>query len=83
MVDVPYFFRFLWTIENERHIAKHGITPGEFEEVVLNAQRNAVEKSRTSDRLTVAGYTSAGRLIECVYEEIDESCCYPVTAYDM
>ena len=80
---MPYYLRFFWTEENELHVAAHGVTMEEFEFVVLNARRADVMRSRTSDRFVVIGDTPAGRRIVCVYEEFDESCCYPVTAYDL
>lgn len=79
---MPYYFRFLWNAQNIRHVAEHGISTEDFEYVVSNAKNSDVVKSHTSDRLTVIGKTAAGRLIKCVYEELDESLCFPVTAFD-
>ena len=39
--------------------------------------------SRSSGRPVATGLTPDGRLIFVVYEQIDESTVYPVTAYDV
>ena len=74
------FYLFIWDGENEEHLAEHGITPEEFSEVVCDPYR--VEKSRSSGRPIAFGYTSSGRYLACVYEMIDETSIYPVTAYE-
>lgn len=78
---MPYFHLFLWDEENDAHIAAHGVTIEEFEHVVLNA--SAVDISHSSGRPIAFGLTASGRRLACVYEEIDEIMCYPVTAYDI
>jgi hypothetical protein len=79
---MPYFLRFLWTDENEEHVAAHGVSKGEFEEVILKAPKSAVWRNAKTGNLNVIGTTSAGRTILCAYDDIDEVTCYPVTAYD-
>jgi hypothetical protein len=39
--------------------------------------------SRTSGRPIAFGYTSDGRYICVVYEEVDEHTLYPVTAFEV
>jgi uncharacterized DUF497 family protein len=80
---MPYFHVFLWDGLNDEHIAEHGVTKEEFEEVVLAARQRDVEQSRGSDRLVVIGETAAGRRIFCAYESIDDIYCFPVTAYEV
>jgi uncharacterized DUF497 family protein len=80
---VPYYFRFFWDGANDEHLAEHGVTPEEFEYVVLATRNADVLQSRTTGRLVAIGETAAGRQIACVYEEIDESSCYPVTAFEV
>lgn len=46
---MPFYF-FVWTGENEEHLADHGVTPKEFEEVVV--QPDFVGVSRSFDRPT-------------------------------
>jgi uncharacterized DUF497 family protein len=78
---MPYFFLFLWDEVNEQHIAEHGLTPEEFEYVVLDVRE--ADLSRSSGRPMVIGYTEAGRKICCVYDVEEEVYCYPITAYDV
>lgn len=66
---------------NVQHIAEHGISKDEVEEVLENPQ--GVETSRSSGRPIAFGETSTGRIIAVVYEEIDEDTVYPVTAYEV
>ena len=79
------FLRFLWDLDddergNVRHIAEHGVTVEEVEEVVRSA--SAAQFSRSSGRPLVFGETAAGRLLVVIYEEVDEDTIYPVTAYE-
>ena len=79
------FLRFAWDLEDDelgniQHIAQHGVTVEEVEEVVRNA--SAAQFSRSSGRPIVFGETAAGRLLIVIYEEVDEDSIYPVTAYD-
>lgn len=75
------WFDFIWTYEIIDHLARHDVTPDEFEEVVQHPVLRG--KSRTSDRSIADGYTSSGRYIRCVYEELDDGVTIiPVTAYE-
>jgi uncharacterized DUF497 family protein len=76
---VPWY-EFIWDDENEEHLDQHGVTPEEFVEVVCDPDR--VGKSRSSGRPIAFGPTSTGRYLACVYELLDESTVYPITAYD-
>ena len=78
------WYDVIWNDEpggNVEHIAEHGLTPDDVEAVI----RDPLEKktSRTSGRPIATGYTTDGRLIFVVYEEIDECTVYPVTAYEV
>jgi len=75
------FFLFIWNDQIEQHIAEHGITPEEFEEVVCDPDE--VGRSRTSGRPIVFGRTSTGRYLACIYELLDDSTVIPVTAYEV
>ena len=78
---MPYY-RYFWIDENENHVADHGISREEFEEVVGDPE--SVEDSRSSDRFVARGMTSTGRYLCCVYELFDDGMTvYPVTAYDI
>lgn len=76
---MPFYF-FIWTPEIESYLARHGVTPDEFEEVVQFPVRT--ETSRSSGREIAFGVTSASRPLACVYELIDETTVLPVTAYE-
>lgn len=64
---------------NVQHIAEHGLTPIDVEHVLNNPERH--QTSRSSGRPIVFGHTPSGEYVAVVYEEIDESTVYPVTAY--
>lgn len=72
---------FIWNDELIKYIGQHGVTPDEFEEVVLNAID--VYKSRSSGRPIVFGPTSTGKFLACVFEYLDDETVLPVTAYEI
>lgn len=75
------FYLYLWDGENDRHLAEHGVTAAEFEDVVGNPDE--VVESRTSGRPAALGSTATGRYLICVYEMIDDVTVYPITAYEL
>jgi len=77
---VPFYF-FVWNHEIEQHLATHGVTPEEFEEVVCDPDE--VDESRSSGRPIAFGETSSGKYLGCVYELLDETTVLPVTAYEV
>ncbi len=80
---MPYY-EFIWNEEpdgNVEHIAEHGLTPEDVEEVIFNPIDR--DTSRTSGLPIAFGFTAEGRYILVVYEQIDELTVYPVTAYDV
>ncbi len=77
---MPYYF-FVWDEDNERHTAEHGVTMDEFEEVVCGP--DSTGESRATGRPIAFGYTSTGKYLACVYDLVDESTVYPVTAYEI
>ena len=66
---------------NAAHVAEHGLTKAEVEEVLRSPA--GTRTSRSSGRPISFGYTTTGRLIAVVYEEIDADTVYPVTAYNV
>lgn len=72
---------FHWNDEIVEYVAQHGVTPEEFEEVVL-ASKN-VHISRSSGRPIVFGETSTGKFLACVFEYIGPDEVVPVTAYEV
>jgi hypothetical protein len=82
----PQFEAIIWDLDddpdgNAQHCADHGVTKGEVEEALENAMD--VDISRSSGRPVVFGDTSAGRHLMVVYENIDASTVYPITAYEV
>jgi hypothetical protein len=75
---MPYY-EFLWTDEIAEHLAEHGISQDDFERVVCHPLSKGM--SRSSNLPAAWGYTSDGRYIIAVYEELDEVTILPVTAY--
>ena len=67
--------------ENVEHIAEHGLTPDDVEDV-LNDPDSVFDVSRSTGRPIAFGYTRTGRYIAVVYEELDPLTVYPLTAYD-
>jgi uncharacterized DUF497 family protein len=74
---MPFFF-FNWTPEVEDHVDQHGISVEEFERIV--GAPEWTEPSRNSHRTIAFGEGDDGRLIACVYEQLDDE-IDPVTAY--
>jgi len=64
---------------NVQHIAEHGLTPIDVEHVLNNPERH--KTSRSSGRAIVFGHTPSGEYIAVVYEQIDDTNVYPITAY--
>ena len=78
----------VWDLKNDpegnvQHIAEHGLSMSEVEDVLLNPD-SAATFSRSSGEPIVFGYTTAGRYIAVVFEHVDDDplTLYPVTAYD-
>jgi uncharacterized DUF497 family protein len=78
------FLWIVWDDENNplgnvQHIAENGLTTDEVE-AVLNDPDSA-DRSDSSGRPCVFGFTPAGEYIIVIFESIDEDSIYPVTAY--
>ena len=72
------FLNFQWTDTAIEHIAEHGVSQEDFEEVVCNPYSKGFSRS---SRLPAAwGYTADGRYIMAVYDELDELTVLPVMA---
>jgi uncharacterized DUF497 family protein len=66
---------------NVQHIAQHGVTKEEVEEVFENA--SDADVSRTTGRPVVFGETSTGKHLMVVFEEVDADTVYPITANEV
>jgi hypothetical protein len=78
----------IWDLEedpegNVQHIAEHGVTGEEAEEVV-GASYEAAVASRSSGRPTVFGWTSTGKYLAVTFEVVDREVpqVYVVTAFE-
>lgn len=81
-------FEILWDLPddpggNVRHIAEHGVTMDEVEEVLEDPDSSTVV-SKSSGRPITFGETAAGRYLAVVWETAldDPLTIYPITAYD-
>lgn len=74
------WFDVIWTPEVIEHLAQHGVTADEFEEVVFSGP---VRSNKTPPRFEVVGTTMEGRLLKCVFERVDPVTVLPVTAFDL
>ena len=76
--------RFLWPDDRVDHIAEHGVTPEEFEEVCFGRSLTLRAKAYGANPVYyVLGETDAGRHLFCVVIEFPGGTGYPVTARDM
>jgi hypothetical protein len=76
---MPYY-DYVWTEEIVQHLAEHGVSRDDFEQVVSNPDRTGV--SRSTGRPCCWGATADGRQLFCVYEFLDDLTIVPVTAYE-
>ena len=78
--------RILWDLEddpdgNVQHLADHGVSREEFEEIIFHP--HAFDRSRSTGRHIAIGETSTGRTLIVVFDELDDSTIYPITAYEL
>lgn len=67
---------------NVVHIAEHGVSKSEVEEVLADPIDHDI--SRSTGFPVLFGYTRSGRHLMVVYERIDEAeAVRPITAYDV
>ena len=59
--------RFIWDPENILHIARHGVTPQEAEDVLLDDE--TIHVPSHSGRLSAYGLTTAGRALRVIYDQ--------------
>lgn len=77
MVDVE-IAGIEWDAWNEEHIAEHGVSRTDVEEICLGRRR--VDTTR-GGRLRVVGRTGVGRIIVVILDAIDGGRYYCVTAF--
>lgn len=74
------YYEFVWTDEIIDHLADHGVTPQDFEEIVRFPDVRAI--SRSTGRPCCWGETPDGRFLMCVYEKLDDLTVLPITAFE-
>ena len=75
---------FIWPEERVEHIARHGVTPEEVEEVCFGKCLVQRAKSEGENPVYyVLGQTEAGRYLLCVVIRFPDGNGYPVTAREM
>jgi uncharacterized DUF497 family protein len=73
--------KLIWPEERVEHIARHGVTPDEVEEVCFGAPLVLRAKSKGSNPVYyVLGHTDAGRYLFCVVIGFPDGNGYPITA---
>jgi uncharacterized DUF497 family protein len=68
---------------NVEHIAEHGLTQEEVEDVLFDARSETTTSKSSGEKITF-GETSAGRYIAVVWEHVDDNplTLRPITAFD-
>ena len=75
---------FVWPDERVEHIASHGVTPEEVEEVCFGRPLVMRAKSEgASPVYYILGRTEAGRYLFCVVIQLPDGKGFPVTARPM
>ena len=66
---------------NVRHVAEHGLTPEDVEDVLFGLHE--LDTSRSTGSPIAFGFTSRREYICVVFEWVDDDTVYPVTAYPL
>ena len=75
---------FLWPDERIEHVARHGVTPEEVEEVCFG--RSLIQRAKSegvNPVYYVLGQSESGRYVFCVVIRFPDGIAYPVTAREM
>jgi hypothetical protein len=82
--------RIIWDLDNDprgnvQHIAQHGLTPDEVDEVLYEAKNEDLAYSISSHEPMVFGWTSTGKHILVVFEIVEHEpfAVWPITAYEV
>ena len=74
----------IWPEERVEHIARHGVTPEEVEDVCFGSSLVRKAKSEGENPVYyVEGQTVAGRYLLCVVIQFPDGNGYPITAREM
>lgn len=69
-----------WSAATISHLADHGVTPDEFEQVICDPDEDGFSDS--SGLPAAIGWVN-GRKLFCVFDPVDELYVEPVTAYEI
>lgn len=74
----------IWDEQNIAHLAEHGLTPDEVDEVICN-DLLPVAESDSSGLPCRFGWTSTGKHIIAIWtvQNVDPEIVYPVTAFEV
>jgi uncharacterized protein len=73
--------QFNWDVGNIGHVARHGVSPEEAEEAILDPHAILLEiQAGDDERVELVGATSGGRILVVVFTWRGEA-IRPVTAY--
>jgi uncharacterized protein len=78
-----YVVEFEWDDANVEHLARHGITPDEIEELFEGPIVRRRGGTDAPDRFRVLGRTAAGRYLAIVYQQKGRDLIRPFTGWDM
>ena len=74
----------IWPVDRVDHIARHAVTPDEFEEACFGLSLVQRAKSEGENPVYyILGQTNAGRYLFCVVIQFPDGNGYPVTARSM
>ena len=74
---------FEWDDDNVDHLARHGITPDEVEELFEATVIQRRGGTDAPDRVRVLGRTGAGRYLAIIYQKKPGGVIRPFTGWDM
>jgi len=77
--------RLIWPQDRVDHIARHGVTPEEVEDVCFDSRSRVLRAKSHGENPAyyVLGQTRTGRYLFCVIIGFPDGNGYPVTARDM
>ena len=80
------YFQIIWDEEdnpdgNVQHIAEHGLTTEDAEQVLQNPTEEGISVS--TGRPCCWGHTRGDDFIVVIYELVDAETIYPITAYEV
>lgn len=70
----------IWDDANVEHIARHGVSPKEVEDVCFGTH---ISKKEGTRRYILCGQSAGGRYLNVVIERINKGSFRPITAFDM